>query len=109
MITFFLVYIESAYCFFNNNQQTLSLISKDSAILAALFQERLIMITADTNTHVRRIHIRRRRSRRAELKVSDVKKYGRTTYFKLCVLMKNGKCIRKKRFGMWNTAKGPES
>ena len=31
---------------------------------------------------------------------------GKTRFFKLCVTVKNGKCIRKKLFGMWNSSRG---
>ena len=31
---------------------------------------------------------------------------GKTQFFKLCVTVKNGKCIRKKIFGMWNSSRG---
>ena len=35
---------------------------------------------------------------------------GKTRFFKLCVTVKNGKCIRKKLFGMWNSSRGsPDS
>uniref|UniRef100_A0A7M5WJP4 Uncharacterized protein n=1 Tax=Clytia hemisphaerica TaxID=252671 RepID=A0A7M5WJP4_9CNID len=34
-------------------------------------------------------------------------KEGQVKFFKLCVAMKDGKCLRRKRFGMWNGARGP--
>lgn len=34
---------------------------------------------------------------------------GKTRFFKLCVTVKNGKCIRKKLFGMWNASRGNPS
>jgi hypothetical protein len=33
------------------------------------------------------------------------KNTGGVTYFRLCVTFKNGKCIRKKRFGMWHATR----
>lgn len=36
----------------------------------------------------------------------EQQKDGKTRFFKLCVAVKNGKCIRKKRFGMWNASRG---
>ena len=32
---------------------------------------------------------------------------GQVKFFKLCVAKKDGKCLRRKRFGMWNGARGP--
>lgn len=64
-------------------------------------KSRLIAIGDLLVVHVKR-HVRR------DLSANDQRK-GRTNFFKLCVVKKNGKCVRKKTFGMWNASSGPDS
>lgn len=52
------------------------------------------------------IVVHRRKHVRRDLNVNE-EKQGKATFFQLCVLKKGGKCLRKKKFGMWNSARGP--
>lgn len=47
----------------------------------------------------RKKHVRRDLSSRNQ---------NKTKFFVLCVLKKDGKCIRRKRFGMWNSSTSPK-